>query len=70
MPEYKNQHYVPQHYLKGWAEDKKSASTTSRTDQSLSKLLLARSAPKTICTATRLTSKKNSKTSKNYIRDR
>jgi|AntRauMinimDraft_2_1070382.scaffolds.fasta_scaffold00077_14 hypothetical protein len=23
MPEYKNQHYVPQHYLKGWAEDKK-----------------------------------------------
>jgi len=24
MPEYKNQHYVPQHYLKGWAEDKKN----------------------------------------------
>lgn len=23
MPEYKNQHYVPQHYLRGWAEDEK-----------------------------------------------
>lgn len=23
MPEYKNQHYVPQHYLRGWAEDGK-----------------------------------------------
>lgn len=23
MPEHKNQHYVPQHYLKGWAEDRK-----------------------------------------------
>lgn len=23
MPEYKNQHYVPQHYLRGWAENEK-----------------------------------------------
>ncbi|WP_154020844.1 MULTISPECIES: DUF4238 domain-containing protein [unclassified Haloarcula] len=23
MPEYKNQHYVPQHFLRGWAEDEK-----------------------------------------------
>lgn len=60
MPEHKNQHYVPQHYLKGWAEDRKISVYRIDDGAVPVKTSIDNICSEDTCTAPKSTSKKNS----------